>query len=127
MIEVLGASRRALRFMLPLSLVLNVLVAAFSILARLLGNILNPLLLLATVIDAPVVLWSALAGTVGTALTGRRKVAASDFRLGEQMELKAGRVIRHGTYGTCKLVEILGLNENNVTVSRLPISSENST
>jgi len=124
LIEVLGASRRVLRFMLPLSLVLNVVVAVVSIFVRLLLNILNPFLMLAAVLDAPLVLWSALAGTVVTAITGRRKVAASDFGPVEQMELRAGRTIRHGTYGTCKLVEILGLNENNVTVSRRAISSE---
>lgn len=117
-IQVLGSDRTKLLIMLPISLPLNTIVALIMVLVKLLTSLLNPLLFLATLIDVPLVLGQAVFGGIIVATTGRRKTPASDFDMGQRIDLEAGHETVHRSYGRCRLIEVQVLNEENIPVER---------
>lgn len=117
-IQVVGKNRLALAMKFPLSLVLNVLNAFILIVLQLFKSIFNPLLLLGTLIDTPIVLSQAVWGALRAAITGKREAVTSDFTDLQMSDMDAGKVVQHKIYGGCKLLEIRILNENNVVIER---------
>ena len=102
LIQVGSIHRIKLLVLFPLSLLLNVLVLVVTILAMLIGCLLNPFLLIATLIDIPFAIIKMLWETFNAAFLGRRRV-------------KEENLPPNGQY---QILEYQILNQNNVIVER---------
>ena len=79
--------------LLPVSLVLNTVFALFAGVLKLLVSLLNPILLIATLVDIPIVLIQVIFGSIVTVLRGQRVVPADDFSVDESELLEDGEEI----------------------------------
>ena len=118
LLQIVGGDRVKLLLLLPVSLVLNTVFVFLTALLKLLVSLLNPFLLIATLLDIPLVLIQAVFGGIAAVLSGQRVVPAEEFSAIELGFLETGEELQHRIYGRCRLLERRLLNENNIQVGR---------